>query len=245
MKTKVWAHRGASAYAPENTLEAFELAVSQGADGVELDIQMTKDGSLAVIHDETIDRVCDGSGCVADFTMKELKKFRCSRLHPEFADARIPELGEVLSLIKPSKLTVNIELKTGIVRYKGIEEAAVKLVKEMGMEDRVIYSSFHHPSLLKVKRLDPDAKTGLLYSAGWIHVASYGKKLGVDALHPALYHLRSGKLLKEAKEKKLPLHVWTVNEEGAMRILAEQKIAALITNYPDVALRVVREMSRY
>ncbi len=121
---------------------------------MELDIQMTKDGSLAVIHDETIDRVCDGSGCVADFTMKELKKFRCSRLHPEFADARIPELGEVLSLIKPSKLTVNIELKTGIVRYKGIEEAAVKLVKEMGMEDRVIYSSFHHPSLLKVKRLD-------------------------------------------------------------------------------------------
>ena len=86
------------------------------------------------------------SGCVADFTMKELKKFRCSRLYPEFADARIPELGEVLSLIKPSKLTVNIELKTGIVRYKGIEEAAVKLVKEMGMEDRVIYSSFHHPT---------------------------------------------------------------------------------------------------
>ena len=104
---------------------------------------------------------------------------------------------------------------------------------------------FHHPSLLKVKRLDPAAKTGLLYSDGWIHVASYGKKLGVDALHPALYHLRSGKLLKEAKEKKLPLHVWTVNEEGAMRVLAEQKIAAMITNYPDVALRVVREMNRH
>lgn len=93
MKTKVWAHRGASACAPENTLEAFELAVSQGADGVELDIQMTKDGSLAVIHDETVDRVCDGSGCVADLTMKELKRFRCSRLHPEFGEARIPELG--------------------------------------------------------------------------------------------------------------------------------------------------------
>ena len=159
MKTKVWAHRGASACAPENTLEAFELAVSQGADGVELDIQMTKDGSLAVIHDETVDRVCDGSGCVADLTMKELKRFRCSRLHPEFGEARIPELGEVLSLLKPTKLTVNIELKTGIIRYKGIEEAAIKLVKEMGMEERVIYSSFHHPSHLKVKRLDPESKT--------------------------------------------------------------------------------------
>lgn len=97
MKTKVWAHRGASACAPENTLEAFELAVSQGADGVELDIQMTKDGSLAVIHDETVDRVCDGAGCVADLTMKELKRFQLRQTPPGVREARIPELGEVLS----------------------------------------------------------------------------------------------------------------------------------------------------
>ena len=112
MKTKVWAHRGASACAPENTLEAFELAVSQGADGVELDIQMTKDGSLAVIHDETVDRVCDGSGCVADLTMKELKRFRCSRLHPEFGEAlrRAARAGvQVLALdcaVQPDRLDI-------------------------------------------------------------------------------------------------------------------------------------------
>ena len=98
MKTKVWAHRGASACAPENTLEAFELAVSQGADGVELDIQMTKDGSLAVIHDETVDRVCDGGGCVADFTMKELKRFQMQADSTRSSwEARIPSWGGAFS----------------------------------------------------------------------------------------------------------------------------------------------------
>ena len=132
MKTKVWAHRGASAYAPENTMEAFELAVAQKADGIELDIQLTKDGKLAVIHDETIDRTCNGTGYVKDFTMKELKGFCCSKLHPKYRSSVIPELREVLELIKPTDLTVNIELKTGIFRYRGIEEEAFKTGERSG-----------------------------------------------------------------------------------------------------------------
>ena len=116
MKTKVWAHRGASAYAPENTLEAFELAVEQHADGVELDVQLTKDGKLAVIHDETIDRTCNGSGAVKNFTMAQLKQFSCNKTHLEYPSAVIPELKEVLNLLKPTDLTVNIELKTGVYR---------------------------------------------------------------------------------------------------------------------------------
>ncbi len=90
MKTKVWAHRGASAYAPENTLEAFQLAVDQKADGVELDVQMTKDGKLVVIHDETIDRTSDGHGRVMDYTLAELKRMHFNRPHPEYADAASP-----------------------------------------------------------------------------------------------------------------------------------------------------------
>ena len=95
MKSKVWAHRGASAYAPENTLEAFRLGAEQGADGVELDVQLSKDGQLVVIHDETIDRVSDGHGYVRDYSLEELKKFVFNKTHPEYADARIPTLGEV------------------------------------------------------------------------------------------------------------------------------------------------------
>jgi glycerophosphoryl diester phosphodiesterase len=239
MKTKVWAHRGASAYAPENTLDAFELAVRQKADGIELDIQMTKDGKLAVIHDETIDRTCDGSGYVKDFTMEELKKFHCSKIQPEFGTSVIPELAEVLELIKPFELTVNIELKTGIFRYKGIEKEVLKQVKNAGMEERVIYSSVHHPSIVKVKKLNPKAVTGLLFSDGFIHVPGYAKLIGADALHPAFNLLRSKKLVKEAEKRKLPLHVWTVNDKNMMEYLAEQEIEAIITNYPDIANEIV------
>lgn len=235
MKTKIWAHRGASAYAPENTLEAFSLAVSQQVDGVELDVQMTRDGKLAVIHDESVDRLWDGSGYVKDFTMKDLKSLCLQNAQPEYQSAVIPELKEVLELLKPSRLTVNIELKTGIFRYKGIEEEVLKLVKKMEMESRVIYSSFYHPSLVKVKKLEPKAKTGLLYSDGWINAPSYAKKLGADALHPALYHLRSKKLFKDAKEKGLSLHVWTVNEESLINDLIEREVDAIITNVPDIA----------
>jgi glycerophosphoryl diester phosphodiesterase len=241
MRTKVWAHRGASAYAPENTLEAFELAVKQKADGIELDIQMTKDGKLAVIHDETIDRTCDGTGYVKDFTMEELKRFHCSKIHPEFGTSVIPELIEVLELVKPFDLTVNIELKTGVFRYKGIEKEALAQVKKAGLEGRVIYSSFHHPSIVKVKKLNPKARTGLLFSDGFINVPGYAKLIGADALHPSLNHLRSKKLMKEAGKKKLPLHVWTVNDKNMMEYLAEQGIEAIITNYPDIAKEIVEK----
>ena len=112
MKTKVWAHRGASAYAPENTLEAFRLAAEQKADGVELDVQLSKDGELVVIHDETIDRVSDGSGYVRDYTLEELKRFHFNRLHPEYADARIPTLAEVYELLKPTGLEINVDRKS-------------------------------------------------------------------------------------------------------------------------------------
>lgn len=241
MRTKVWAHRGASAYAPENTLEAFELAIKQKADGIELDIQMTKDGKLAVIHDETIDRTCDGTGYIKDFTMEELKRFHCSKIHPEFGTSVIPELIEVLELVKPFDLTVNIELKTGVFRYKGIEKETLAQVKKAGLEGRVIYSSFHHPSIVKVKKLNPKARTGLLFSDGFINVPGYAKLIGADALHPSLNHLRSKKLMKEAGKKKLPLHVWTVNDKNMMEYLAEQGIEAIITNYPDIAKEIVEK----
>ncbi|WP_349948151.1 glycerophosphodiester phosphodiesterase [Lacrimispora sp. BS-2] len=244
MRTKVWAHRGASAYAPENTLEAFELAIRQKADGIELDIQMTKDGKLAVIHDETIDRTCDGTGYVKDFTMEELKRFHCSKIRPEFGSSAIPELTEVLELVKPFDLTVNIELKTGNFRYRGIEKEVLKQVKNAGLEERVIYSSFHPPSIVKVKKLNPNALTGLLISDGFINVTGYAKLLGADALHPSLNLLRSKKLIKSAKKRKLLLHVWTVDDKNMMKYLAEQEIDAIITNYPDIAKEIIDKKGR-
>lgn len=242
-KPLVWAHRGASAYRPENTLGAFSLAAAQGADGVELDVQLTKDGELVVIHDETIDRVSSGKGYVKDYTLKELKGFRFNRNHPECGDEgslRIPTLREVYELLRPLGMTVNVELKTGIVQYEGIEEKALALAAEMEMEDRVIYSSFYHPSLLEIKKRKPDALTGLLYSDGWIDAASYGRDtVMADALHPALYHMQDEGLMEEARFHGLKVHVWTVNEESHMEMLMKMGVDAIITNHPDVCRKVV------
>ena len=131
-KTKVWAHRGASGYAPENTLDAFRKAVEMGADGIELDVQMTKDGELVVIHDETIDRVSNGKGWVKDYTYEELKKFNFNKTHLEYTKEEIPTLEQVYLLIKPTNLTINVEIKTGIAShiYNEKHKKARKRVKK-------------------------------------------------------------------------------------------------------------------
>lgn len=238
-KALVWAHRGASGYAPENTLEAFSKAVEMGADGVELDIQLTKDGEIVVIHDETIDRTSDGKGWVKDLTLEELRKYNYNRTKPEYAHADIPTMKEVFELLKPTSLFINIEIKSGVIFYHEIEEKILKLTKEMAMEDRVCYSSFNHYTVKKIKGLKPDAMVGFLYADGPIDMPEYGQKHGVDALHPALYNLQYDGFVKECKEKNLKLHVWTVNEKEHMNMCCLMGVEAIITNYPDVAREIV------
>ena len=241
MSTKplVWAHRGASGYAPENTLAAFQKAVDLGADGVELDIQLTKDDQIVVIHDETIDRTSDGKGWVKDYTLEELRAFNYNRTKPEYKHADIPTMREVFELLKPTGLFINIEIKSGVVFYEKIEEKILALTKEMGMEDRVCYSSFNHYTVTRIHELKPDAEVGFLYADGPIDMPSYGVKHGVNALHPALYNLQYDGFVKECKEKGLKLNVWTVNERPYMEMCCQYGVDAIITNYPDIAKEVV------
>lgn len=240
-KAKVWAHRGASGYAPENTLSAFQKAIDMEADGIELDIQMTKDGEIVVIHDEWIDRTSDGKGWVKDYTLEELRKYNFNNGNKDYQTERIPTMEEVFELIKPTDLVINIEIKTGIVFYPQIEEKIIELTKRMGMEERVIYSSFNHATILKIKELDPKAKVGFLYADGTLEMPSYGEKYGVDALHPALYNLQYEGFLKQCKEKNLKLHVWTVNEKEHMMMCIQMGVDAIITNYPDIAKELVEK----
>lgn len=237
----IWAHRGASAYAPENTLEAFQLAVDMGADGVELDIQLTKDGEIVVIHDETIDRTSDGKGWVKDMTLEELRRFNYNKTHPQTEHADIPTMREVFTLLKPTDLFINIEIKTGVVFYEQIEEKILALTKEMGMEERVCYSSFNHYTVTKIHRLDPSTQVGFLYADGPIDMPSYGLKHGVNALHPALYNLQFEGFVEECKKHGLKLHVWTVNEKEHIQMCRDMGMDAIITNYPDVARKIVDE----
>lgn len=141
-KIKVWAHRGASGYAPENTMDAFRKAIEMKADGIELDVHLTKDGEVVVIHDEVLDRVSDGTGRVQDFTCNELKKFNFNKLHPEYKEEEIPTLEEVYQLIKPTDLTINVEMKTGNTFYPGMEDKVLELTKKYDMMDRIIVSLY-------------------------------------------------------------------------------------------------------
>lgn len=240
-KPLIWGHRGASGYAPENTLPAFQKAIELGADGVELDIQLTKDRELVVCHDETVDRTSNGAGWIRDLTLAELKKLNFCASYPELGKVEIPTMREVLEVIQPSALTIDIELKTGIVDYQGIEEKILALVHEFGMENRVMYSSFNHYSMVRIKSLDPSVKTGILYEDGPVGITPYAKKLKASALHPALYNLRFDHFMEDAAAEGLEVNVWTVNEPEHMALCTKMGVNAIITNYPDTARKVSQE----
>ena len=240
--TQVFAHRGASGYAPENTLEAFSQAMEQGADGIELDVQFTKDKKIVVLHDETIDRTSDHKGYVRDYTLEELKKMSFHNHMEKYRGIRIPSLKEVLDLVRPGKMKINIELKTGIFWYEGIEEAVTELVEREGFADRVIYSSFNHYSIQKIRELAPKAQTAWLFSDVILDIEKRAAENQIDALHPAVYHMKMADRMERYLNSGRKIRVWTVNKEKDLRLFMEKKVDAVITNYPDKATAIRKEI---
>ena len=241
-KPLVWAHRGASGYAPENTLPAFQLAADQGADGVELDVQLTKDDVMVVCHDETIDRTSSAKGWIKDYTFEELRKLDFCNGNLAYEGVSIPTMQEVFDLLKPTGLTINIELKTGIVFYPELERKIVELTRKNGWMDRVIFSSFNHYSIMKIKELAPEARTGFLYEDGTLDMPEYGRDHQVNALHPALFNLQYPDYMKKCGKYGLDVNVWTVNNEDYMKLCAQYGVHAVITNYPEKAKKLFAEM---
>ena len=240
---KVYAHRGASGYAPENTLEAFRLAVDQGADGVELDVHLCRSGEIVVAHDESVGRVSDGTGRIMDMTLSELKSLRFNKTRPEYADARIPTLREVFDLLRPTGLEINIELKNSVIDYPDLEKRVLDLADGCFPKERLLFSSFNHYSMLRVKRLDPSVSCGLLYDAALVRPWAYAAALGVEALHPYYAGLLvPGGLCRDAHRAGIRVNPWTVNDEDAIRKVLAEEADIIITNYPDRALRILREL---
>ena len=237
MKTKIQAHRGASAYCPENTLEAFALAIEQKADGIELDVHLSKDGQIVVAHDLQLERVSNGKGLICDYTLSELKSFSFNKLFPDQKPCRIPALAEVYDLIKTSNLILNIELKTTESLYPGMAEKLVKLTHDFAMDDRVIYSSFNHYSLVELQRYNPAAKTGLLYNIGLVDPWVYAGYVKAWAIHPHYYIIASlPETVQKCHEKGIVVNVWTADEPDAIKLMLKCGVDAIITNKPDVAL---------
>lgn len=189
-RPKIWGCRGASGHAPENTLPAFELARILGADGIQLDVQLSKDGVPVVIGDDRVDRVSDGSGKVKELTLKELKALNVNLNHSfrRYGRVEIPTLAEVFDWARKTDLTVNVELKSGedcrqeSGRRPGLEEQVVRLAAEKGLEDRVIYSSTGFESLRRVERLAPESRRVYLCGDRVIDGAEYRDKYGTHAL---------------------------------------------------------------
>lgn len=236
--TKIFAHRGASGYAPENTLEAFQLAIEQGAEGIELDVQMSCDGHVVVAHDETLQRVTGVNGYIKDYSLEELKQLSFDNGMEKYKGIQIPTLQEVLELVKPYGIEVNIELKTGEYWYPDIEQKTVQIVNQTGMINQVIYSSFNHYSVQKIKELQPQAQTAYLYSDVYLNVEQYAKQTGVDGIHPAVYHVKMADFAQKYKESGCKVRIWTVNDPDDMKQFIQQDWEAIITNYPDKALAI-------
>jgi glycerophosphoryl diester phosphodiesterase len=234
-KPKIWAHRGFSGNYPENTIPAFKAALNLGVQGLEFDVHLTKDGEVVVIHDDTVDRTTNGSGRVADLTLRELKSLDAgSWFHPRFRNTQIPSLTEVLELISihPNPVEINIEIKPGGTKgYPGIEDRLWQMVCAYGLERRTLFSSFDHAYLERLKRAHPAARTGVLYVERLVEPWRYARFLHAEALHPSLQALDK-KTVLEAHLNGIAVHVYTVNDPASFRRLVRWGVDAVITDVP-------------
>ena len=233
--TQIWGHRGACAYAPENTLPSFELALAQGADGVEFDVQLSKDGVPVVIHDETVDRTTSGSGPVGSLTLAQLQVLDASAGRMEFARVHIPTLVEVLEVLSGSRVTINIELKNSVVEYPGLEEKVVAQVGAFGVDDRVIVSSFNHESLLRVRALAPHLRLAVLCQDILVKPWKYVRSLEIPAVHPPAPFVTK-RMVQRAHEAGVAVRPWGVRGGRMLRRLLRWDVDAVFVDAPDVAL---------
>lgn len=239
--TMIFAHRGFSGYYPENTMLAFQKAAEETcADGIELDIQLTKDGEIVIIHDETLDRTTNGSGYVKDYTLAELKELSVGiNVKGFFPRQTIPTLREYFTFIKTTKLITNIELKTSVFEYLGIEEKLLDLVEEFGLENQVWYSSFNHYTLERLQALCPNIKCGLLMDTWIRNLGAYASSCKAASVNAASSFCCKAGLPQELHQQGIMLQAWTPNEEELMSQLVNNGVDVLITNFPDKAAKVL------
>jgi len=245
----VIAHRGASAYAPENTMAAFEKAVEMEAEMIELDVLLSKDGVPVVFHDAKLNKKSDGKGLLSDYTLTELKRLDVgSWFSEEFTGTRIPTLEEALKYAA-GKISVNIEIKTEAVaenKNGGVEQKSIELVRQYGMEEHVIFSSFDYRAVRRLKEFAPEIPAALLYeekqSAGMSPV-ELTAEFKTDAFNCS-YRQLSDKWMKTLFEVGIPVFVYTVNDQKRMEKLITRGVTGIFSDKPDVLRRQAEKVKR-
>ncbi|MGQ9719476.1 MAG: glycerophosphodiester phosphodiesterase [Nitrososphaerales archaeon] len=215
------AHRGASAYEPENTLRAIEKAIELGANMVEVDVRPSKDGHIVVIHDDSVDRTTNGKGYVKNMTLKELKKLDAGK------GERIPTLQEVIGAVR-RRVVLVIEIKV-----LNFEEAVVRTVEKEGMEKEVMITSFYHPVLKRVKEIDSIIKTGVIFKCHPIRSAELALNALANALFPE-YKYTSKEMAEEAHKSNLEIYPWTVDDQALADQFIKMGMSGIVTNKPDI-----------
>ncbi len=213
---RIWAHRGCSLRYPENTLTAFRKAMElKDLTGIETDIQLSKDGQIMIMHDETLNRTTDGSGELRNYTLEELKNMKIDA--GDGIVERIPTVEELLDLLEPrlkaETLKLNLELKNSNIRYEGMEQKIVELIHKRGLAHAIVYSSFYGKSLNLIRELDYEAEIGILdrYTSDCLFKIRGG--VNADAIHPEFRSIDS--TLDE-------LQGYTVRAWGSGRLFPEE-----------------------
>lgn len=231
-RPRIWAHRGASAHAPENTLEAFELARTAGADGIELDVRLDRDGNVVVFHDRDLQRLCGRPGCIEELSAAERKQLRVR-------GAAVPTLEEVFHML--GDLELNVEIKANKPgRNAALVEATANVIRRSGRVEQVLVSSFDPFSLLQFYCHLPDVALAFLFGRdqalpirnGWL-----GRAMGATVLHPE-HTLCTAESVKAWHTSGRPVNTWTVDDPSELQRLDEIGVDGVFTNDPARALAV-------
>lgn len=233
MIPKIFAHRGANADAPENTMAAFQLALEQGADGIELDVMLSKDHEIVVIHDDTVDRTTNGTGQVQDLTLAELKTLDAGD------GEQIPTLDEVLTQFG-GKFQINIELKNYSTIFDSLPVDVANLVIKHQVADSILISSFNPFNFSRFRRLLPNIPFGMLTFPGKARFFAY-RFFRYDALHPYFQDVDES-LIKSYHAKGKQVNVWTVDEAADIRHMTKLGVDSIITNNPKRAITVLESL---
>ncbi len=242
-KVLVIGHRGAMGYAPENTMASFQRGLEMGSDVIELDIHMSRDGELIVMHDGDVSRTTNGSGHIKEMTLEEIRLLDAgSHFSSEYRGERIPLLLDVLAWAK-DKVPLVIEVKGDPHPAEGIEEKLVHLLRDQSMLDQAMVISFHHTSVKKVKQFESSATTGVLFTGRLVHSVDAARAAHADSVRPS-WRYWSADLVDEIHRAGLAASTWTVDDEETMEYLVELGIDSIGTNYPDRLRGVLDRLGR-
>jgi glycerophosphoryl diester phosphodiesterase len=236
------AHRGASAYAPENTIAAFELAIQQRADVIELDAKLTADEHVVVIHDVTVDRTTNGTGFVHELTLSDLKQLDASHtFNSKFRGETIPTLDEVFNKIG-NRIMINIELSNYRSPFDSLPEKVDQVIKSHGLQDNLLVSSFNLISLRRFHQLKPSIPIGILVKRGLLSNL-IGSDLGNILVSYQSYHpekrLVNQELVNKVHRYGRRIYPFTINSASEMKRLLSLQVDGIFTDDPITARLVI------